>query len=72
MREAVRARLALRRLVLLLTIVAALVAAFGAGSSGAATNGRVLILSTSVSGGASSPEANAAASFGRGVDVVTP
>jgi hypothetical protein len=54
----------------LLTALVALVSAFIGVANAGATNGRVLILDSMVSGGASSPEAQAAAAAGKGVDVV--
>jgi hypothetical protein len=57
------------RLALLTALVALVSACIGVANAGA-TNGRVLILDSMVSGGASSPEAQAAAAAGKGVDVV--
>ncbi len=64
---------------LLLSLTAFLLAAFvlgastlpdSAGRAAAATNGKVLILNSTVTGGAGSPEALAAIAAGHGVDVV--
>jgi hypothetical protein len=54
----------------LLTALVALVSAFVGVANAGATNGKVLILDSMVSGGASSPEAQAAVAAGKGVDVV--
>ena len=54
----------------LLTALVTLVSAFIGVANAGATNGRVLILDSMVSGGASSPEAQAAVAAGKGVDVV--
>jgi hypothetical protein len=53
-----------------LTALCALLALCIGVANAAATNGRVLILDSTVSGGASSPEAQAAIAAGKGVDVV--
>ena len=54
----------------LLTALVTLVSAFIGVANAGATNGRVFILDSMVSGGASSPEAQAAVAAGKGVDVV--
>jgi Bacterial Ig-like domain (group 1) len=64
----IRARACVR--LALLTALVALVSVFIGVANASATNGRVLILDSMVSGGASSPEAQAAIAAGKGVDVV--
>ena len=58
------------RFALAFVLLLALAATFGVGQADA-QNGRVLILGSTVTGGASSNEANAATAAGLGVDVVT-
>ncbi len=61
-----------RRVALLTALFALMVAMFGADHAlAAAKNGKVIILDTTVTGGAASREAQAAAAAGHGVDVVS-